>query len=455
MAMCHVRAQNASWRMIHAALPVIDPLIEGATLAPACGRGAEWPREFTAESSHCEGRPASDKRRYPGITSCSRRRPVHPSRRPSAALDRKSGRTPGSRPSVLRPFRPLALGSAVLLRWSRCLLLVLLLLLLLRPRLGLFLAWRGRLRTSRVRPVPAAAGSRSAAGLRRHAAGTCTSGPGARPAALRAADTCSRSTAAGTSAAGRAGERSDDPIGPSRCGAGSTRCPSVRPSAAADRPATRESTGEVPGSSAPGRAAGRPEPLRDRCVPTARCTRSSHTSCRTGRPSTCRRRRSSSNSSAARSRPGSPGTATSCGYTGRLIPIETPGSQTPTLTWAVADVTEPTTRPSTINPFRSTCFIFAPSSGSRHAFILAGNSAAGRVRPRNGAAAGWTSALISGNHADRQSQASNVAVVGRCASVQTDAKWAGPAPFLPLRGRTAAYVRLRTDAGCAQRLPFG
>jgi hypothetical protein len=33
----------------------------------------------------------------------------------------------------------------------------------------------------------------------------------------------------------------------------------------------------------------------------------------------------------------------------------------PTLTWAVADVTEPTASASTINPFRSTCFIFALS----------------------------------------------------------------------------------------------
>ena len=68
--------------------------------------------------------------------------------------------------------------------------------------------------------------------------------------------------------------------------------------------------------------------------------------------------------------------------------METPGSQTPTLTWAVADVTEPITRPNAINPFRSTRFIFAlsfgsPGSGQRlrhahgiwHLFVLAGSAA--------------------------------------------------------------------------------
>ena len=41
------------------------------------------------------------------------------------------------RSSVLRPLRPLALGSAVLLRWPGCRLLLLALLLLM-----LFLPWR-------------------------------------------------------------------------------------------------------------------------------------------------------------------------------------------------------------------------------------------------------------------------------------------------------------------------
>jgi len=43
--------------------------------------------------------------------------------------------------------------------------------------------------------------------------------------------------------------------------------------------------------------------------------------------------------------------------------METPGSPMPILTWAVAEVIEPTINPNAINPLRNTCLIFMLSVG--------------------------------------------------------------------------------------------
>src|SRR5450830_1356277 len=148
----------------------------------------------------------------------------------------------------------------------------------------------------------------SAAALRRHAAGNGNSGCEA-PVAAPLGDTDPLNTAAGRQAAGRALEQNGGSNCPIRFDVAPIDCPSARPSAAVHPTATRESTQEDPGSSAPG-FAGRTaaQPLGPQ-APTARCTRNSRTSCRPGRPSTCHRRRNSSNSVVARSKPGSPAPA--------------------------------------------------------------------------------------------------------------------------------------------------
>ena len=305
----------APTRMIHAALPVVDPLIEVAT--PPAPAGRERRGRESSLRNHRIAKAAPHRIR--GLTRESL--PVV-----AAALFTLpailglpwTGRVAGPlalRSPVLRSLRPFALGSAVLLRWSRCRLLgcccccVLLLLLwrLGRAWLRLFLAWSGRFALWRpsgstlcllplaLVVLPDLGVARLVLVLLAMQYGLLLDGrilvPGILPLVCRQRGALRNGAMV--------------PLVPAASTLASTHCPSARPSAAADPPATRGSTEEVPGSSAPAHAAGRPERLAGRQVPMARCTRSSHTSCRTGRPSTCRRRRSSSNSSVARSRPGS------------------------------------------------------------------------------------------------------------------------------------------------------
>ena len=126
----------------------------------------------------------------------------------------------------------------------------------------------------------------------------------AAPAAVPPADTDRRNTSAGRQAAGPAPERNCGSTCPIRDDAAPIDCPSARPSAAAHPRASRESTREDAGSSAPGRAARTTAHSMGPPAPRARCTRNSRTSCLLGRPSTCRRKKRSSNPVAARSRRG-------------------------------------------------------------------------------------------------------------------------------------------------------
>ena len=85
-----------------------------------------------------------------------------------------------------------------------------------------------------------------------HAAGIGSSGCAAPAAAPLRGDSDPPNTVVDTQAAGQARERNGDSTGPSRCDAAPNHCPSARPSAAAHRSATRESTEAEPGSSAQG-----------------------------------------------------------------------------------------------------------------------------------------------------------------------------------------------------------
>src|SRR5512137_2551529 len=105
--------------------------------------------------------------------------------------------------------------------------------------------------------------------------------------------------------------------------------------------------------------------------------------------------------------------------------METPGSHTPTLTWAVADVTEPITRPNAINPFRSTCFIFALSFGSPGPGHPRPRSTKGRRRSTEQSMAGDMRMPGRRDFQAPQSHARRSTCHRRCGSAHTDRMYYG------------------------------
>src|ERR1700730_497339 len=148
-------------------------------------------------------------------------------------------------------------------------------------------------------------GAGTAGGRPLREAGNGSSGS-EEPVADPHADSAPPNTRAGTSAAEPAQERRRGPSDPSHCDAVPSYDPSARPSGAALRGPSRQSTQAAAGSSEPGLATRTTAPTQGPPCPTARGTRNWRSSYPVRTPSTDRRRRRGSSPGAGRSRPGSP-----------------------------------------------------------------------------------------------------------------------------------------------------